>query len=55
MLNKLDELPANKSVFFIGRYSYVMKILENPRNFTVATTIQTEQSKSHIRKEKILK
>jgi len=29
MLNKLDELPANKSVFFIGRYSFVMKILEN--------------------------
>lgn len=29
MLNKLDDLPKNSTVFFIGRYSFDYKILEN--------------------------
>ena len=57
MLNSLKELPYNSSVFFIGRYSYDSKLLDNCpeldcRYDTVKQTVQvTLQARSDLKME----
>lgn len=42
MLNRLDELPINSSVFLIGRYTFDKRMLENNNKLTCKYDIQEE-------------
>lgn len=55
MINKLDELPNNSSVYFIGRYSFDYKLLELNKDLKVSYDVVSQSINVNYFKRKDLK